>query len=334
MRTDADVGWAGRSAPTHSLDSFDAQVRETFFPMECNLARGYPGKFRGLLSSRQFGQLGFAAVRSTPLDVYRRRGHIAEVSDAIYLVKVQVAGESHIRQRGRSAHLQPGDFTLCLSSEPYELHFAEEYSQVVLAVPSPLMEECVHQPERHLGVRMAAEQGANGLFSQFVASIAQRLDSMDGVLAQRLEANVIDLLATTLAHNGDCQRRDLHCNGVKQEYLHRIRHFIRKHLAEDSLGPESIAAAHNISTRYLHMLFEAESVSISRYIQQLRLQSCRQALSDAAFARFTVAEVAYHFGFKDASHFSRAFKNEYGMTPAQYRRGSHLAAPGFAPVDY
>lgn len=325
MAWQADVDTVGTPppAPSVSLDTFDCQVRDTFFPMECSLARGYLGEFRGLLSSRQFGQLGFAAVKSTPLDVYRRRSHIGEVSDSIYLVKVQVAGQSHVMQRGREAHLHPGDFTLCLSSEPYELHFASEYSQVVLAVPSALMEECVHQPERHLGVRMAAEQGANGLFSQFVASIAQRLDSMDGVLAQRLEANVIDLLATTLAHNGDSQRRDLHCNGVKQEYLHRIRHFIRKHLGDDSLGPDSIAAAHNISTRYLHMLFEAESVSISRYIQQLRLQTCCQALSDSAFSRFTVAEVAYHFGFKDASHFSRAFKAEYGLTPAQYRRRSH-----------
>ncbi|MFO7549896.1 MAG: hypothetical protein R6W80_00710, partial [Haliea sp.] len=175
---------------TASLERFDDQVRETFFPMDCELARDYPGEFRGLLNSRQLGQLGFAAVKSTPLDVYRRRSHIGKVADSIYLVKVQVAGESQIIQRGREAHLQPGDFTLCLSSEPYELHFADEYSQVVLAIPSALMEECVHQPERHLGVRMAAQNGANGLFSQFVTSIAQKLDGMDGVLAQRLEANV------------------------------------------------------------------------------------------------------------------------------------------------
>ena len=253
------------------------------------------------------------------------------MADAIYLVKVQVAGESQIIQRGREAHLQPGDFTLCLSSEPYELHFADEYSQVVLAIPSALMEECVHQPERHLGVRMAAQNGANGLFSQFVTSIAAKLDGMDGVLAQRLEANVIDLLATTLGYTGEAQRRDLLCNGVRQEYLNRIRQFIRKHLGDQRLTPDWIAAAHNISTRYLHMLFEAESVSICRYIQQLRLQACSQALADNAFAHFTVAEVAYYFGFKDASHFSRVFKAEFGVSPVQFRRehgGLSVAGPG------
>ncbi|MEQ8801850.1 MAG: helix-turn-helix domain-containing protein, partial [Haliea sp.] len=318
---------------TASLERFDDQVRETFFPMDCELARDYPGEFRGLLNSRQLGQLGFAAVKSTPLDVYRRRSHIGEVADSIYLVKVQVAGESQIIQRGREAHLQPGDFTLCLSSEPYELHFADEYSQVVLAIPSALMEECVHQPERHLGVRMAAQNGANGLFSQFVTSIAQKLDGMDGVLAQRLEANVIDVLATTLGYTGEAQRRDLLCNGVRQEYLNRIRQFIRKHLGDQRLTPDWIAAAHNISTRYLHMLFEAESVSICRYIQQLRLQACSQALVDGAFAHSTVAEEAYQYGFKDASHFSRAFKAEFGATPVQFRREHAAGVKGISLPD-
>lgn len=319
---------------TESLERFDEQVREIFFPMDCKRARNYLGDFRGRLNSRQLGQLGFAAVKSTPLDVYRRRSHIGEVADSSYLVKIQVAGESQIIQRGREAHLQPGDFTLCLSSEPYELHFASDYSQVVLAIPSALMEECVHQPEQHLGVRMAAQNGANGLFSQFVTSIVQKLDGMDGVLAQRLEANVIDLLATTLSYTGESQRRDLLCNGVRQEYLQRIRHFIRKHLGDQRLTPDWIAAAQHISTRYLHMLFEAESVSVCRYIQQLRLQGCRQALADTAFSRFTVAEVAYHFGFKDASHFSRAFKAEFGVTPVQFRREQAAGGTGSGDTDY
>ncbi|PLW82422.1 hypothetical protein CWI75_11715 [Kineobactrum sediminis] len=316
---DYHPGQAGLALPA-SLEQFDCQVTDTFFPMDCETARDYAGEFRGILDSRQLGQLGFAAVKSTPLDVYRRRRHIGQVSDSTYLVKVQVEGQSLVMQRGREALLQPGDFTVCLSSEPYELHFACDYSQVVLAVPSSLMEDCVHQPERHLGMRMESSEGANGLFSQFVISIARKLDTIDGVLAQRLEANVIDLLATTLGYTQETQRRDLHSNGVKIEYLHRIKQFIRKHLEDERLAPEWIAAAHNISTRYLHMLFENESVSVSRYIQNMRLHVSRLALSDPSFAHFTVCEIAYRSGFKDSSHFSRVFKSEFGEAPARFRK--------------
>ncbi|QIB64579.1 hypothetical protein G3T16_03355 [Kineobactrum salinum] len=228
------------AASTRSLDLFDSQVNETFFPMECSPPRSAIGEFRGLLTSRQLGKVGFAAVRSSPLDVYRRRTHISRVSDAVYLVKVQVEGESRVLQRGNEACLQPGDFALCLSSEPYELHFPEDYSQVVLAIPEGVMLECVHRPDRHLGVRMQSTVGANGLFAQFVTSIAHRLDSLDGVLAQRLEANVIDLLTTTLGYAEESQRHDLLGCGVKLEYLHRIRGFIRKHLHDERLTPTGL----------------------------------------------------------------------------------------------
>ncbi len=303
------------------MDAFTELVSETFFPMSVE-ARGESGVgFAGELRRHQLGNVGFATVSSSPLDVYRRRQHIGRASDAAYLVKVQVQGEGRVRHRGREAHLRPGDFTLCLSSEPYELHFEHEYSQVVLAIPEPLMEECVHQPARHLGVTMESRVGANGLFAQFVTSIALRLDTLDGVLARRLEANVIDLLSTTLGYAREAQRQELFNSGVKREYLQRIKQFIRRNLDDERLGPEWIAEAHDISARYLHRLFEGECESVSRYIQRLRLEGCRDALGDGAFAAYPVSEIAYRAGFKDASHFSRAFKKEFGVTPARYRRG-------------
>lgn len=305
---------------TERFGLFGERVNNVFCPMSCELPVSANGGFNGAVRSQQLGELGFSAVRSSPLDVYRRRSDIGKATDASYLVKVQVEGEGRVQQMGREAHLAPGDFALCLSSEPYELHFDSEYSQIILAVPQPLLEECVQQPSQHLGVRMDSSVAANGLFSQFVTSIASRLDDMDGVLARRLEANVIDLLATTLGHAQETQKRDLLSAGVKCEYIQRIKHFIRRHLDDERLGPEWIATAHHISTRYLHMLFEDESTSISRYIQQLRLESCRAALVDCSFAGYSVSEIAYRYGFKDASHFSRVFKAEFGETPARYRK--------------
>jgi AraC family transcriptional activator of tynA and feaB len=280
--------------PMHGkLEHFHALVGDTFFPLSCESRSDNEGPFSGGVVSHQFGELGFAAVKTSPLDVYRRRSHISQVSDAVYLIKVQVEGDGLVQQLGREAHLRPGDFALCLSSEPYELHFEKDSTQVVLSVPQPILEECVRQPSQHLGVRMEFEVGANGLFSQFVTSIASRLGSLDGVLAQRLEANVIDLLSTTLGHTRETERRDLLICGVKQDYLRRIRYFVRQNLHEEKLTPHWIAETHQISTRYLHMLFEEEGVSISRYIQKMRLEACRSALVDPSFLKYSVADIAY-----------------------------------------
>lgn len=302
------------------VEYFDSLVSEAFFPMSCEVRRDYEGQFKGGIVRRQFGEVGFAAVKTSPLDVYRRRNHIGKADDAAYLVKVQVEGEAMVSQSGREAHLRPGDFTLCLSSEPYELHFPDNFSQVVLSVPQNLLEECVQYPYQLLGVRMDSQVGANGLFSQFVTSIASRLDSMDGDLAQRLEANVIDLLSTTLGYARESQRRDLLNCGVKLEYLRRIKYFIRQNIGAEHLNPDVIADAHQISTRYLHLLFEDEGLSVSRYILKLRLELCKSALADPSFVNYSVSEIAYRFGFKGASHFSRVFKSQFSQSPARYRK--------------
>ena len=302
------------------LEYFNSLVCDTFFPMSCEPCGHFDGDFEAEIKLQKLQQVGLAAIRSSPLDVYRRPGEIALATDAAYLVKVQVNGESVIRQREREAHLQPGDFVMCLSSEPYELHFSDDYAQLVLSVPQPLLNECVRFPEQHLGVRMDSQVGVNGLFSQFVTMLGSRMDQLDGVLAQRLEANVVDLLSTTLGHAQETQKHDVQGAGVKWEYLQRIKAFIRSHLCDENLTPALVADHHGISTRYLHMLFVEEGESVSRFIQRLRLESCHSALASADFADYSVSEIAYRFGFNDASHFSRVFKTLFGETPTSYRK--------------
>lgn len=305
---------------TSAADFFQDRVNDIFFPMSCEPRGKMQSAFDGGILSHPLGNVGFAVVTGSPLDVYRRRSHIGQVSEAAYLVKIQVQGEALVQQYGREAHLLPGDFTVCLSAEPYELHFPSDYSQVVLCVPRHLLEECVHQPTQHLGVRMGSQVGANGLFTQFVTSISAHLNTIDSALGIRLEANVIDLLATTLSHTHQARRREWLDSGVRLEHIQRIKYFIRRHLEDERLRPDWIAAAHQISTRYLHMLFETENNSISRYIQGMRLEACKKALTDGEYAGYSVADIAYQQGFKNASHFNRSFKSKYGCTPARYRK--------------
>ena len=49
-------------------------------------------------------------------------------------------------------------------------------------------------------------------------------------------------------------------------------------------------------------------------------------LADPGRAGRRVTDIAYAVGFKDASHFTRAFKSRYGVSPREYRR-DHSAAP-------
>jgi AraC-like DNA-binding protein len=302
--------------PAARFDCFSAAVSSTFCPMSCERPRAERGAFDAGLALARLDEIAISVIGSSPIDVFRRREHIAQVSDAWYLVKFQLEGEALVRQREREAHLRPGDFVMCSTTEPYSLHFRSHYREAVLAIPQARLRERVRSPEDWLGRRMDAEEPVNGILSQFVQSLSARLDRLDPAVTQRLEANVIDLLATALQY-GPERRPELEDPG--EQHLRRVRNYIHMHLADAELCPDRIARAEGISTRYLHMLFRRDGESVSRYVQSQRLEACRRSLERPELDAMSVTDIAFGWGFNDSSHFNRLFKAAYGVTPRAWR---------------
>jgi AraC-like DNA-binding protein len=101
--------------------------------------------------------------------------------------------------------------------------------------------------------------------------------------------------------------------------MDRVRTFIESNLGDPDLSPATVAAAHFISTRYLHILFHEEGESAANWIRTRRLERCRRELKDPVNATRPISSVAARWGFADAAHFSRVFRNFFGETPTSYR---------------
>ena len=104
--------------------------------------------------------------------------------------------------------------------------------------------------------------------------------------------------------------------------LTQIRGYIRQHLADPDLTPEMIAAAHNISIRYLYKLCAAADFSLHQWVTSQRLQGARDELAGLASQHRSIAMVAQRWGFSNPTHFSRRFRATYGITPRDWR---HIA---------
>jgi AraC-like DNA-binding protein len=105
----------------------------------------------------------------------------------------------------------------------------------------------------------------------------------------------------------------------------RIRVFIEKRLDDTDLSPSTIARAHSISLRYLHLLFSERGVTVGGWVRSRRLARCRVALADVRKDR-TITEIALKWGFSDAAHFSRSFKAAFGISPNAFRRAKPMRA--------
>jgi AraC-like DNA-binding protein len=85
-------------------------------------------------------------------------------------------------------------------------------------------------------------------------------------------------------------------------------------LAENAgYRPSDLAALCQISLRTLERHFQKNyGVTVSAWLRELRLGKAYQGLQGGK----SVKEVAYEQGYKQVSHFSREFKNHFGVNPS------------------
>ncbi|WP_037861457.1 helix-turn-helix transcriptional regulator [Streptomyces sp. NRRL S-340] len=165
-------------------------------------------------------------------------------------------------------------------------------------------------PQTHL----SGGSGLASLVSQFLTALARTPGSERLAAGQRLAMNAADLVALLVGEV--LQARGPGSADAISDLMLRIQSHIEENLTDPDLSPESIARAHHISVRYLHKVFQSGGTTVGAWIRQRRLDACRAELRRQ---RRTVASVAHSWGFASPSHFSRLFRQTYGLTPREWQ---------------
>jgi AraC-like DNA-binding protein len=221
-------------------------------------------------------------------------------------------------QDGREALLAPGDLTFYDTTRPYSLRFAEPYGLQVFALPRQALGLSEEEVRRLTAVATRPDEGLAALVASFLVRLASDAAGYLSQTGDVLARNAVDLLTTLAAERlgrGLATRDDSATTALRL----RVHAFIDRHLSDPDLSPETVAAAHHVSVRYLHYLFQEQGTTVSRWIRHRRLEACRRELARRATGGVAVAAVAQRFGLTSPAHFSRVFRAAYGMSPREWR---------------
>ncbi|MDN7802967.1 AraC family transcriptional regulator [Burkholderia gladioli] len=105
---------------------------------------------------------------------------------------------------------------------------------------------------------------------------------------------------------------------IDQAVMLRVRAYIDAHLKSADLTPSRICRDIGISRAHLYRLFSHET-GVAAYIQHRRLVKIRKLLEEAGSSRQRLSTLAFQYGFKSESHFSRSFRNAFGCSPSEAR---------------
>lgn len=272
-------------------------------------------EFTGSMRGELFGSVQVTEINASPHAIRRaRRGG----DTGVELCKTTLVAKGtclHV-QDGRQNVLRPGDLVVYDGSRPYELVMPEQTRLLVLQYPRRLL-GALDARDRLQATRLGTEEGLGAVVGQLLRHVVSTMEETDGATGVRLADNLLDLLGVLLTEQGGHRPEP---DSARRALLLRVLNFVEQHLHDPDLGPESIAAAHHVSTRYLHKLFEDRPESLAAYVRARRLERCRTDLRDPAQASRPVSLVAASWGFRDAAHFSKVFKGAFGLPPGEYRR--------------
>ena len=105
-------------------------------------------------------------------------------------------------------------------------------------------------------------------------------------------------------------------HGMRNTHMMRAIAMMEAHI-EDPVSPAIIAEDLGISTRQLERLFGKYLNSTPRhYFMEIRLRRARNLLVQS---ENSITEIAMACGFRSNSHFSKAFRDQYGKSPISHR---------------
>lgn len=283
------------------------------------------GRFRGAVRTRTAGPVKSTRIVTDPMVAERSVRHLRAAEEERCLVALQLRGRTIGRQDGRQVVLNPGDLALFDSRRPYIVDFqGEQFDHLVLHFPRIALSERGVEAAVTTARRVGTDSPIGRLVSPFLVNASRVADLGSPATAERLGEMSLDLIARALAATiaSDRPRQVL----SNDELYRRIQLYLQLHLADPTISPPSVAAAHNISLRQLHRLFARAGTTFGRWLREERLRRCFDDLRAPQLASRSVAEIGRVWGISDAAWLSRAFRSQYGLTPREHRRAALAAS--------
>jgi AraC-like DNA-binding protein len=271
--------------------------------------------FSGRLEHGSIGFLSICRITATAHRVEHDARSRAPTTPGHLKVLVQLHGTCRFRQSGREVELSAGDFIVYEPKADYSMVNPHAVEQIVMSIPAERLALGRNASARVLGRRMLAQSGSGRLAIALLCTTLDELQHCDGQAAAHVAESICRLLVDAVREQAGAHD----AVSLKLVLRARVRDFIEANLADPDLCVEQIATTLNCSKRYLHEVFDDTGATLGRYIWKRRLEKCKDELVNGNHPSRSLTEIALSWGFSSPAHFSKAFKQEFGASPREFR---------------
>jgi AraC-like DNA-binding protein len=249
----------------------------------------------------------FPAYRFHRDESYHRR---PEAVDHI-LVQLYFKGYNHVVNGDQEFREDPGGVWVVDCAHPINA-FCASAEAVNLVLPRSLARETLPTLEGIQGALARAGSVAGAVFNDHMRSLLTHLPRAKARDSAFIATSTLALLDSLVLHG------DPLASSSRTAVVQSIIRYVDAEAHRPDLSPDHVAARFRLSRGTLYRLFK-DMGGLAAVIQRRRLVAVYRDLTNPASSHRGIFDIALDHGFVNASHFSRVFKDHFGMTARQAR---------------
>ncbi|QLY28192.1 AraC family transcriptional regulator [Nocardia huaxiensis] len=268
----------------------------------------------GRVTTTQFDGFAVSHMQASAQRALRTQRMVERSTGEFLLVNIVAEGTNWTEQDGRTAACTPGTISFFDSGRPLESHTTDNCVSTLVRAPLQLiLDHCGLNRDRLPIATAVPTTGAVGIVADFFRGLAalppeevDRAITVFGTDSAAMMASGLLLAAgnTTPAPSDSAYTR------------RQVFAYIRSRSTDPDLTVDEIARACHISRRTLFRVCEGFG-GPAEIVRRVRIEHARRLLrADPARSLAAIAAAA---GFSTDRHFYRAFREETGQTPGQFR---------------
>lgn len=275
------------------------------------------GGVSGRMDLWSFGTTSIFTAQSTGLTLVRDAKAARGASPEAVAIGVQGLGLGRQETDAGQRLVRTGDVMVVDVTRPFDFSWSGLGSSTSLQVP--ISELGLPMPVVERAASRLQSSRLYGIVSRHLVDLTREAEplsasSMAADLGESSTHLVRALLADAAGLEG-VSARDV----AEETLLTQVHAYVRQHLRDPSLGPDSVAAALAVSRRQLFRVCRRADFSLEQYVIGQRLEAAKAELASPTGRARPIASIAYGWGFKDATHFTKRFRAAYGMLPRDWR---------------
>ncbi len=211
-----------------------------------------------------------------------------------------VLGSTRLANSPGMLHVEP-------AGESHANIFGSEASHVLVIQPNPSHGDLLHPFRSLLDSAAQVQIGLAGM--RIAERLRQEVTDPDDLSPLAIEGLAVDLMVSGT-------RFKKACTGPASRWLERVVEALHERFLERPSLPELSSLA-GVCAEHLNREFRrVYGLGTAEYLRRLRLEWAAERLRGH---HLSLAEIAVAAGFADQSHFTRRFRQQFGVTPAAFR---------------